>query len=110
VIGPNLTTIGKTRSRDDLLESILQPSRRIEPKYASYLVNTTDGQTMTGLLVRRTEKEVVLRDAQNKEIVLLAKKVEMMRPSPVSLMPEGQLAGLTTQEAADLLDYVATRK
>jgi putative heme-binding domain-containing protein len=110
VIGPDLTTIGKQRSREDLLESILQPSRRIEPKYASYLVHTTDGQTMTGLLVRRTEKEVVLRDAQNKEIVLAAKKVEGMRASPVSLMPEGQLAGLTAQEAADLLDYVATRK
>src|SRR5437763_6648986 len=45
VIGPDLTTIGKQRSREDLLESILEPSRRIEPKYASYLVHTTDGQT-----------------------------------------------------------------
>ena len=62
------------------------------------------------LLVRRGEKEVVLRDAQNKEVVLAARNVETLRPSRMSLMPEGQLAGLTAQEAADLLEYLATRK
>ncbi len=109
-LGPDLSTIGKLRSREDLLESILEPSRRIEPKYAGYLVQLTDGRTMTGLLVKRTDKEVVLRDNQNKEILLAAKNVEALRPALKSLMPDGQLAGLTAQEAADLLDYMATRK
>jgi putative heme-binding domain-containing protein len=109
-IGPDLTAIGKQRPREDLLESILEPSRRIEPKYAAYVVHTKDGKTFTGLLVKRDDKGVVLRDAQNKEIVLAADKVEELRPSPKSLMPDGQLAGLTAQEAADLLDYLATRK
>ncbi len=109
-IGPDLSAIGKLRSREDLLESILEPSRRIEPKYAVYLVRLLDGRSFTGLLVRRSEKEVVLRDALNKEIVLKAKNVEELRPSRVSLMPEGQLAGLTAQQAADLLAYLASRK
>jgi putative heme-binding domain-containing protein len=109
-IGPDLSTIGKLRPREDLLESILEPSRRIEPKYASYVARTEDGRTFTGLLVKRDEKEVVLRDAQNKEIVLAAKNVEELKPSPKSLMPDGQLAGLTPQEGADLLEYLVTRK
>jgi putative heme-binding domain-containing protein len=109
-LGPDLSAIGKLRSREDLLESILEPSRRIEPKYAAYLVQMTDGRSFTGLLVKRSAKEVVLRDGQNKEIVLAAKNVEELRPSRVSLMPEGQLAGLTAREAADLLEYLATRK
>src|SRR5262249_60938449 len=33
-VGPDLSAIGKLRTREDLLESILEPSRRIEPKYA----------------------------------------------------------------------------
>ena len=53
---------------------------------------------------------IVTRDAQNREVVLAAKEVEELRPSRTSLMPEGQLAGLTAQEAADLLEYLATRK
>jgi putative heme-binding domain-containing protein len=109
-IGPDLTAIGKLRPRDDLLESVLEPSRRIEPQFASYLAETTDGRSTVGLLVRRTEKEVVLRDAQNREIVLATDTVTELHPSRTSLMPSGQLAGLTAQEAADLLEYLATRR
>jgi putative heme-binding domain-containing protein len=109
-IGPDLSAIGKLRPREDLLESILEPSRRIEPQYAAYLAHTADGRSFTGLLVKRDEAEVVLRDGQNKEIVLAAKIVQELRPSRTSLMPDGQLAGLTAQDAADLLEYLATRK
>jgi putative heme-binding domain-containing protein len=109
-IGPDLSAIGKLRAREDLLESILEPSRRIEPQYAAYVAQTADGRSLTGLLVRRDERAVVLRDAQNKEIALAAKDVEMLQPARRSLMPDGQLAGLTAQEAADLLAYLASRK
>jgi putative heme-binding domain-containing protein len=109
-VGPDLSAIGKLRPREDLLESILEPSRRIEPKYASYLAHAADGRFFTGLLVKRDETQVVLRDAQNREVILEAKNVEDLRPSRTSLMPDGQLAGLTAQEAADLLEYLATRK
>ena len=34
----------------------------------------TDGRSLTGLLVKRDEKAVVLRDGQNKEIVLAAEE------------------------------------
>jgi putative heme-binding domain-containing protein len=109
-LGPDLTTIGKLRSREDLLESLLEPSRRVEPQYAAYLAQTTDGRSFLGLLVKRDQKEIVLRDSQNKEIVLPVKTVEGLLPSRISLMPEGQMAGLTAQEAADLLEFLATRK
>ncbi len=109
-VGPDLSAIGKLRPREDLLESILEPSRRVEPQYSSYVARTADGRTVIGLLVRRDDKEVVLRDGQNKETVLATKNVEELAPSRTSLMPEGQLAGLTAQEAADLLEYLATRR
>ena len=109
-VGPDLSAIGKLRGRENLLESILEPSRRIEPKYAAYVAQTADGRSLTGLLVRRDDSAVVLRDAQNKEIVLAAADIERLQPTPLSLMPDGQLAGLTAQEAADLLEYLATRK
>jgi putative heme-binding domain-containing protein len=109
-LGPDLSAIGKLRGRADLLESILEPSRRIEPKYAAYVALTADGRSLTGLLVRRDERVVVLRDAQNQEVVLAAKDVETLQPSRLSLMPSGQLAGLTAQQATDLLEYLASRK
>jgi putative heme-binding domain-containing protein len=109
-VGPDLSAIGKQRSLEDLLESLLTPSRRVEPKFAVYVVITTAGQSVTGVLVKRDERSVVLRDAQGKEIVLAATDVEQLRPSRMSLMPDGQMASLTAQEAADLLEYLATHK
>jgi putative heme-binding domain-containing protein len=105
-VGPDLSTIGKLRSREDLLDSLLEPSRRIEPKHATYVAATADGVSLTGLLVKRDEKWVILRDNKGKEIVLAAKDVEDLRPSRLSLMPDGQLADLTAQEAADLIQYL----
>jgi putative heme-binding domain-containing protein len=109
-VGPDLSAIGKLRTREDLLDSLREPSRRIEPKYATYVAATADGVSLTGLLLRRDEKWVVLRDGQNKEIILAAKDVEELRPSRASLMPDGQLADLTAQEAADLIEYLASLK
>jgi len=109
-LGPDLSTIGKLRTRGDLLESLLEPSRRIEPKYATYVAVTVNGLSLTGLLVRRDEKCVVLRDGQCKEIILAANDVVEFQPSRASLMPDGQLADLTAQEAADLIEYLASLK
>jgi putative heme-binding domain-containing protein len=110
LLGPELTTIGKTRSRPELLESMLQPSLRVEPQFAAYNVKTLDGRSFTGLLVKRDDKQVVLKDGENKTIAIDAGDVESVSPSRLSLMPDGLLAGLTPQEAAALLDYLASRK
>jgi putative heme-binding domain-containing protein len=109
-LGPDLTAIGKTRSRTELLESLLQPSVRVETQYAAYNVRTKDEKSFTGLIVKRDEKQLVLRDAENKEIVIAGADVESVRPSRLSLMPDGQMSGLTPQEAADLLEYLVQRK
>jgi putative heme-binding domain-containing protein len=109
-VGPDLSTIGKLRSRDDLLVSLLEPSRRIEPRYAGYVVATANGALFTGLLVSSDKERVVLRTGEGREVVVAARDVEELRPSRASLMPEGQLADLTAQEAADLIEYLASLK
>lgn len=109
-LGPDLTAIGKTRSREELLESLLQPSLRVEPQYAAYLVRTKDEKTATGLLVKRDDKQVTIRDAENKEHAFAAANVESVTPSRMSLMPDGQMSGLRAQQAADLLEFLMQRK
>jgi putative heme-binding domain-containing protein len=109
-LGPDLSAIGKTRSKPELLESVLEPSKRIDPQFTSYLVKTADGRSFTGLLVKRDDKQLILRDAQNKEIVVAGDNIESVQPSRVSLMPDGLVAGLTPQQAADLISFLASRK
>ncbi len=74
-IGPDLSAIGKLRPREDLLESILEPSKSIDPKYVAYLAETTDGLVHTGLLAEKNDREVVLRTAGDKEVRIPAGKV-----------------------------------
>jgi len=109
-VGPDLSTIGKQRSREDLLESLLEPSRRIEPQFAAFLARKTDGSIVTGVVVKRDQHGAILRDAKNNEIVLRADEIDQLQPSVKSLMPDGQMAGLTAQQAADLLEYLASRR
>jgi putative heme-binding domain-containing protein len=109
-LGPDLTAIGKTRTRAELLDSLLNPSAKVEPQYAAYNVRTKDEKSYTGIIVGRGEKELRLRDAEAKEIVIAGDNVDAVRPSRVSLMPDGQMSGLTPQQAADLLEYLVRRK
>jgi putative heme-binding domain-containing protein len=109
-LGPDLSAIGKTRTRPELLDSLLNPSARVEPQFAAYNIRTKDEKTYTGIVVKRDEKQLILRDAENKEVVIAGENVESVRPSRLSLMPDGQMAGLTPQEAADLLEYLVQRK
>jgi putative heme-binding domain-containing protein len=109
-LGPDLSKIGATRTRAELLDSLLDPSARVEPQFAAYNIRTKDEKTYTGIVVKRDDKQLILRDAENKEIVIAGDNVESVRPSRLSLMPDGQMSNFTPQEAADLLEFLASRK
>ena len=76
----------------------------------AWLAETTEGKVFTGLLVEKTDAEVILRDAQDKEIRLPAKQVETLVPQRQSLMPELLLRDMTAEQVADLLAYLESLK
>jgi uncharacterized repeat protein (TIGR03806 family) len=108
--GPDLSQVGKQYTRPQILESLLEPSKKVDPPYVAYLVETTDGKVLTGLLAEKTDKEVVLKVAADKEVRIPAAKVERLAPQAKSLMPELLLRDLTAEQAADLLEFLATLK
>jgi putative heme-binding domain-containing protein len=109
-LGPDLSQIGKKATRGQILESLLEPSKQIEPAYVAYLLETTDGKFTTGLLASKTDKEVVLKVVGDKEVRVPAAKVERLAPQPKSLMPELLLRDLTADQAADLLEFLSGLK
>jgi uncharacterized repeat protein (TIGR03806 family) len=107
-LGPDLSKIGTKYPRLELLQQLLEPSRTVDPKYTLYRLETNSGLVYSGLLVERNEKALVLRDAQNKEIRIAVSDVDMLTPQKQSLMPDLLLRSLTAQQAADLLEYLAS--
>jgi len=107
-IGPDLTRIGSKFSKAALLEQILEPSKTIEPAYTNYLLETKDGRVLNGLAVEKTDRAVVLKDAQGKILKVTAGEIERLVPQSRSLMPELLLRDMTAQQVADLLAFLAS--
>lgn len=107
-VGPDLTLVGKKLTRAQILESMLEPSKLIEPKFVTHIVETNEGKLVTGLLVKRDEQEVVLKDAEGKTVAIPASNVEQVLPQQQSLMPDLLLRDLTAQQVADLLEFLGT--
>ena len=108
ILGPELTTIGKKLSRGQLLESIVEPSKRVDPQFVTYLAETIDGRLLTGLLQSKDEQQVVLKDAQDKLIPIPLAEIEQLVPQQQSMMPELLLRDLTAQQVADLVEYLSS--
>ena len=108
-MGPDLGTIGAKYDRRKLLDTILDPSREIDPKYSGYLVETAGGAIHNGILVERTAARIVLRDAE-KTVEIAAKDVKRMAAMEKSIMPDSLLKDFTPQDVADLLEFLSRLK
>ena len=109
-LGPDLVHVGTRYPRAELLRQIIEPSQTIDPKYATYVVATKEGQVHSGLLAEKTDLEVVLKDLQNRATRIPADQIQQMTRSDRSMMPDLLLRDLTAQQAADLLDFLASLK
>jgi putative heme-binding domain-containing protein len=109
--GPDLSHIGTKYDRPKLLENILEPSKTIDPQFVTHIARTAKGDDYVGILVRRDDKEIVLKDAQQKkEIRLPTADVKRLVPQTTSAMPDGLLGALTPQQAADLIQFLEEQK
>lgn len=109
-VGPTLLDIAKKYPKaSDLLEHVLKPSLKIDEPFAAYVLLTTGGQTHSGLLVEKTEKEVALKTAEKQIVRVKTADIEALKKSDKSLMPDRILSDLTPQEAADLVEYIRSQ-
>jgi putative membrane-bound dehydrogenase-like protein len=106
-IGPDLSMIGKKGSRENLFESILQPSKAIADQYVSWKVDAEDGQSVVGLIVEETDSTITVRDANGKDHRFPVKGTEKKKQL-TSLMPDNLAAALTEDELVDLVEYLTT--
>lgn len=111
VIGPDLTMIGHSQTRDHVLESILQPSKEIAPLFTLWTLTTKSGKRIDGMLLRRDGQEnEVYVDASGAETKVNEKDVIDRKMRSESLMPSGLAAGLTDQELRDVLAFLMEKR
>jgi putative membrane-bound dehydrogenase-like protein len=107
-VGPALTEIGAKLSREALFESILFPSAGISHNYETYAVELEDGNLVTGILVSRTNDEVVIKNAEAIVQTYPMSEVAEIHKLNVSLMPADLQKAMTVQELVDVVEYLTT--
>ena len=109
-IGPDLTNIGRSNTRERLLASILQPDQEIAPHYQPWLLVTDDGKTHTGLRLHEsgddgTEEYV---DSGGVHFRLESKSIEVREATATSIMPSGLESGMSIADLRDLVTFLTT--
>lgn len=104
-LGPDLSGISN-QPADALLLHVLVPDYEITPGYDAYLVETRDERTLSGLLESESATSITLRDASNRQHVILRSNIVSMTASPNSLMPSELERAISPQRLADLIAYL----
>ncbi len=108
LIGPDLTGAGRD-NLDYLLENIIDPSAVVAVDYRMSVVTLKDGRVLTGVVGSPTERTLAVQ-TQTERVVLERSDVESVRPTPLSLMPDGLLAPLSDDQVRDLFAYLMARQ
>ncbi len=110
IAGPELTGIGSKRDSRYLLEALVAPSAIVAPGYGITLVSLKNGESLGGILVEETDRQLVLKfpdpsDPSKQIERRLSRQDVLNRQPPVSAMPPmGSL--LKKSEIRDLVAYL----
>lgn len=108
VVGPPLDNVGNLLTREEILESLIEPSARLAPGYGTVTLTLTDGQTATGILEKETAHELILRTSDAEPLEIPVSRIQK-RENSISAMPAmGKL--ITKRELRDLIEYLASLK
>lgn len=105
---PDLSGIGKSQSRQQVIDSILHPSAAFAKGFEPWVLVTFDGEVINGSIVEETPEVIRIRLADGTIREFPAEDIEDRKKGDVSPMPNGLIDVLTPQQAADLLEYLFT--
>lgn len=107
-VGPALDRIASRRASEFIMESIVQPSKDIDPQFEALQVVTKAGAVIIGLRVNETNFSVQLREIDGRFHSFNKSELDEVSVMKKSLMPENIIEHLTVKELHDLFAYLMT--
>ena len=109
-VGPDLSEIGSKLGKDALFEAVIDPSAGISLGYEASSIELKSGDEAYGIVISETADEILVKDLNN--VVNRYKKSEITKRKQLktSLMPTGLPATMTTQEFANLVQFLSGLK
>jgi len=103
--GPDLTSFGKQQPTDVIVNAIVNPSAEISHGFAGSEIKTTDGLTITGMVLSDGDP-VIIKCMGGQTQTIPKASIASMKPMTKSLMYPPSLMGLTPQSIADMTAYL----
>ena len=107
--GPELSDVGRRLKRHDIVESIIEPSKKVDPKYVTTTIITTEGKTLVGFVTKKTKDAVTLLMAEGKQATIPTGEIDEIAATNQSSMPENLASTLSPAEFLDIVEYLVTR-
>ena len=106
-VGPPLRDVGSRLTREQLLESLVDPSARIAPGFGAVQVTLKNGQRVFGTLREETTAYIVVDSGAAARRIM---KTDIVRRTngPSAMPPMGGV--LTRREIRDLIEYLSSLK
>ena len=111
-LGPDLAKLDPKFQMIDILQEVLEPSKKINEKFQTYVFELTSGKTVQGLVIKENDNMVHVIEnplSKTQPVGIEKSDIEIRRKSPNSIMPKGLLNKLTREEVLDLIAYVTAR-
>ncbi len=108
-VGPDLSRIAATLSREELVQSLLEPNARIAPGFGTVGVTLRSGQRIDGTLKDETGTHLVVVAGTPPAEQRIAKADIAERTNPISAMPPMGLM-LKPRELRDLVEFLSVLK
>jgi putative membrane-bound dehydrogenase-like protein len=108
-VGADLKGV-KDRQPEAIMIEVLMPSRAITAGFENYVIETVEGELVTGVVAAETATSVTLRRAKGEETVLLRASIDTMYATKLSIMPEELEKSINHQQMADLIQFIKSQK
>jgi putative membrane-bound dehydrogenase-like protein len=108
-VGPDLATI-RNRPAQSILSDIIRPSASIAQNYESYVVDTSSGGMITGVMSAQTPTTITIRHEAGNQDVIRRADIKEMRVTSLSAMPADLDRQITIDQMADLLRFLKTAR
>ncbi|MEP2278502.1 c-type cytochrome [Maribacter sp.] len=105
-VGPKLDNIGNVLDRQQLLEALIEPSKRLAPGYGSITITLKDGQKVQGVLIEENNKEILLRTSEAEPLRIPLMRIAQ-RENSMSAMP-AMSRMISRRELRDLIQYLGS--
>ncbi len=116
-VGPDLTSVGGSRTREAIIDSVRNPSRRLAwgltestkefpQEYETITVVTADGKEIKGVALNEDNFSVQMMDASEQIYLLEKDKLRSFKKSRESMMPVYKPDLLSDKDLGDIVAYL----